>query len=172
LEPGLWISVGSASKSSKVLQDHPEWAVRDEQGELVNLHGPGSNRDQWTMCFGTEWMGYIKNKILELVRELGLSYVKLDLSVVTSAYRTEINKSGCYAKDHPYHKDHEESLIVIYERLFRLFDELQPLHLLGAQERFWLNAGALLHDIGWIEGQKGHHKTALRTILHNNFRFA
>ena len=49
----------------------------------------------------------------------------------------------------------------------KLFDELQPLHLLGAQERFWLNAGALLHDIGWIEGQKGHHKTALRTILHN-----
>ncbi|MFC1714579.1 YfcE family phosphodiesterase [Candidatus Poribacteria bacterium] len=49
----------------------------------------------------------------------------------------------------------------------RLFDELQRLHLLGAQERFWLNAGALLHDIGWIEGQKGHHKTALRTILHN-----
>ena len=48
----------------------------------------------------------------------------------------------------------------------KLFDELRPVHLLGAQERFWLNAGALLHDIGWIEGQKGHHKTALHTILH------
>ena len=47
----------------------------------------------------------------------------------------------------------------------RLFDELQPLHNLGAQERVWLNIGALLHDIGWIEGQKGHHKTALHTIL-------
>jgi len=47
----------------------------------------------------------------------------------------------------------------------KLFDELQPLHNLGNQERFWLHAAGLLHDIGWIEGQKGHHKTALRTIL-------
>jgi putative phosphoesterase len=47
----------------------------------------------------------------------------------------------------------------------RLFDELQPLHLLRAEERFWLHAASLLHDIGWIEGQKGHHKTALRIIL-------
>jgi len=50
----------------------------------------------------------------------------------------------------------------------KLFDELQPLHHLGAEERFWLNTGALLHDIGWIEGQKGHHKTALRTILNTS----
>lgn len=47
----------------------------------------------------------------------------------------------------------------------RLFDELRPLHGLGAEERFWLQCGALLHDIGWIEGQRGHHKTALRIIL-------
>ena len=48
----------------------------------------------------------------------------------------------------------------------RLFDELKPIHHLGEKERFWLHVGGLLHDIGWIEGQKGHHKTALRTILH------
>ena len=48
----------------------------------------------------------------------------------------------------------------------RLFDELKSWYTdLGEQERFWLHAGGLLHDIGWIEGQKGHHKTALRTIL-------
>lgn len=47
----------------------------------------------------------------------------------------------------------------------RLFDELQPLHRLGAEERFWLRCGGLLHDIGWTEGRKGHHKTSLRLIL-------
>jgi putative phosphoesterase len=47
----------------------------------------------------------------------------------------------------------------------RLFDELQPLHQLGAEQRFWLRCGALLHDIGWIEGRKRHHKTSLRLIL-------
>lgn len=46
----------------------------------------------------------------------------------------------------------------------RLFDELKSLHKLGENERFWLECAALLHDIGWIEGKKGHHKTALRII--------
>jgi putative phosphoesterase len=46
-----------------------------------------------------------------------------------------------------------------------LFDELQQLHQLGPQERFLLHNAAILHDIGWIEGQKKHHKTALRLIL-------
>ena len=47
----------------------------------------------------------------------------------------------------------------------QLFDELQSLHRLGAEERLWLQYAALLHDIGWIEGQQAHHKTALRIIL-------
>lgn len=47
----------------------------------------------------------------------------------------------------------------------RLFDELQPLHKLEAEDRFWLHCAALLHDIGWIEGKKEHHKTSLRIIL-------
>jgi CHAD domain-containing protein len=47
----------------------------------------------------------------------------------------------------------------------RLFEALQPLHGLGAQERLWLEWGALLHDIGWIEGAQQHHKTSLRLIL-------
>ncbi|MHB9130971.1 MAG: YfcE family phosphodiesterase [Armatimonadota bacterium] len=46
----------------------------------------------------------------------------------------------------------------------RLFDELQPLHQYGMQERCWLEYGAMLHDIGWVEGQQSHHKTALRII--------
>jgi alpha-galactosidase len=123
MEPGLWLSVGSAASASKVFKDHPEWSVRGENGEPVNLHTAG-DYDLNTMCFGTEWTGYIKKKILDLVHDVGLSFVKLDLTVATSAYITDYKRSGCCAKDHPYHKDREESLIVIYERLFKLFDEL------------------------------------------------
>lgn len=46
-----------------------------------------------------------------------------------------------------------------------LFDELEPLHQLGTVERFWLECAAMLHDIGWIQGQKSHHKNSLQMIL-------
>ena len=47
----------------------------------------------------------------------------------------------------------------------RIFDELQSIHHLSETERSWLVYAALLHDIGWIEGWKSHHKVSLRIIL-------
>jgi putative phosphoesterase len=52
-----------------------------------------------------------------------------------------------------------------------LFDELVPLHGLGDDERFYLQCAAMLHDIGWMEGQRRHHKTALRAILSADLPF-
>ena len=46
----------------------------------------------------------------------------------------------------------------------RLFDELAPLHGLGKGWRRRLHQAALLHDIGFAEGRKGHHKTSMRKI--------
>ncbi len=47
----------------------------------------------------------------------------------------------------------------------QLFDQLQEIHHLGDQERFWLTCAGILHDIGWIEGWQSHHKTGLQIIL-------
>ena len=41
----------------------------------------------------------------------------------------------------------------------------KPLHKLTKKDRFLLNYAGILHDIGWIKGQKGHHKTAMKLIL-------
>lgn len=68
----------------------------------------------------------------------------------------QLAESCHYAADHT----HQVTRLAL-----QLFDELQSLHGLGAEERLWLQYGALLHDIGWIEGQQAHHKTALRIIL-------
>lgn len=46
-----------------------------------------------------------------------------------------------------------------------LFDRLQVIHGLGPGERFLLEAGALLHDIGWWRGGKGHHLASMDLIL-------
>ncbi len=47
----------------------------------------------------------------------------------------------------------------------RIFDDLVELHHMGPQQRYWLQCAAILHDIGWIEGEKAHHKATLRIIL-------
>lgn len=47
----------------------------------------------------------------------------------------------------------------------RLFDGLKSLHNFGKEDRFLLQCAAILHDIGWVEGWRNHHKTALRIIL-------
>jgi exopolyphosphatase/pppGpp-phosphohydrolase len=46
-----------------------------------------------------------------------------------------------------------------------LFDQLQTVHQLPPADRDLLRYGAMLHDIGWIEGQQAHHKTAVRIIM-------
>jgi alpha-galactosidase len=124
MKPGLWISIGSATPDAKVYKEHPEWFVKSEDGQPGNLHQGSANKDFVTFCFGTGWVDYIKNKVLSLVNDYGLAYAKLDFAVITSAYVNDDAISGCYATDHPFHKDHHESFIVIYERLFKLFDEL------------------------------------------------
>lgn len=46
-----------------------------------------------------------------------------------------------------------------------LFDGLRPLHQLDDTQRSMLEYAAVLHDIGWKEGQEGHHKTSFQMIM-------
>jgi exopolyphosphatase/guanosine-5'-triphosphate,3'-diphosphate pyrophosphatase len=47
----------------------------------------------------------------------------------------------------------------------KLFGALDALHRFSDTEKKWLRCAALLHDIGWIDGQKKHHKNSLNRIL-------
>ena len=47
----------------------------------------------------------------------------------------------------------------------RLFAELQAIHGYDWNISLLLHCAARLHDIGWVEGQQGHHKTSQRLIL-------
>lgn len=121
MKPGLWVSVGSAETESRVFREHPEWFVKDEGGQYVNLHADGPVR---TACMSTDWSDYIRDILLGLVRDHGLTYLKLDFAIVTSAYIYDNSKTGCYAGDHPYHKDRNESFAMNYERCMKLFDDI------------------------------------------------
>ena len=124
MKPGLWISVATSTKNAKVYREHPEWFVQDEQGNPVFLHDESGNPNQVTACLGGAYFDYIKGKMLHLIKTHGLKYVKLDLAILTSAYRYNPYFTGCSAKNHEHHADREESYLAIYERCFKLFDEL------------------------------------------------
>ncbi len=61
-----------------------------------------------------------------------------------------------------YEREHSHQVAGL---ALELFDALRDAHELGEPERFWLYCAGVLHDIGWIQGQKGHHKTAQEMIL-------
>ncbi|MGA2582264.1 MAG: Ppx/GppA phosphatase family protein [Tepidisphaeraceae bacterium] len=66
-----------------------------------------------------------------------------------------------------WHKTHSEQVAGL---CMRLFDELQPLHGLGATERELIEYGALLHDIGWHIGRRGHHKHSMYLIVNGDLK--
>ena len=122
MRPGLWLSLAWADPASAPMKEHPEWFVKDKAGNLSNLHT--MNGKSRTACMATPWREYIRDKILGLVRDHGLAYVKLDLAIATSAYVYDDARTGCYAKDHPGHRGHEDSYDAIFTGCMKLFDEL------------------------------------------------
>ncbi len=123
MKPGIWMSIGAATADAEVFQEHPEWFVKNENKEPGNLHSEHDD-DFFTACYGTDWVEYIKELIVSMSNRYGLAYTKLDFAIAASAYVNHPDISGCYAADHPYHTDHHESLLVIYERVLELFDKL------------------------------------------------
>lgn len=123
MKPGLWVTVSMAQPYSQVYKDHQEWFVEDKNGNKANLHTehPG---DGLTACMGTDWKDHLKQVVLRLIKEHGLVYSKLDFAIATSAYVYDLERTGCYSGKHPFHRDHEESYGVIYERCMQLFNEL------------------------------------------------
>jgi exopolyphosphatase/guanosine-5'-triphosphate,3'-diphosphate pyrophosphatase len=69
-------------------------------------------------------------------------------------------------EEEPHHVQHVAALAV------QLFDELEDLHGLGNHDRFILEAGALLHDIGWSVAQEGpgHHRQSARLIREHGWK--
>ena len=84
------------------------------------------------------------------------------LANLDSQQQTELKAVIGLAKTCDYEAGHSHQVTRL---ALLLFDELEPLHKLGLNQRFWLECAGILHDIGWIEGWHNHHKTALRVIL-------
>jgi exopolyphosphatase/pppGpp-phosphohydrolase len=91
------------------------------------------------------------NEYLSITQLAGLSTCDIRLPVVQ-----RLAETCSYEASHT----HQVTRLAL-----RVFDQMKSNHHLGATERFWLEAAAILHDIGWVDGWRGHHKSSLRIIL-------
>lgn len=66
-----------------------------------------------------------------------------------------------------WNKAHSEQVARL---TLELFDQLKGLHGLDAADRDLIEYGALLHDIGWHIGQRGHHKHGAYLISNGDLR--
>ncbi len=166
MKPGLWVSLARLDGNSEIVEGKPQWIIRDKNGNISDLHNSSENNR--TVCMGTDWYNYIRDLLLHFVNDYGLAYVKLDLAIVTSAYVYNTEETGCYATDHPFHRDHEESYDVIYRRAMQLFDELHE----KAPELFidctFETAGKLqLMDYGFAKHADGNWLSNVNALAHS-----
>lgn len=84
------------------------------------------------------------------------------MTTPTADNKTLLTAVRTFAVACDYEREHSKHVTFLAERLF---DVLRPLHGLDESARLCLTCAGLLHDIGWIDGQKGHHKRSMEMIL-------
>lgn len=132
MQVGIWFTLAGVNAKSKIALQHPDWLIRDRKDKPTNLHSMAVYKDgpQWgdaltTMSLGSPYYDYIKNCISGYIKELGVTYVKLDLSILTSAYVYQPGLTGDYGADSPkLYRDHASSYWAIYQRCMQLMDSL------------------------------------------------
>ncbi len=132
MQVGIWFTLAGVNAKSNIAQQHPDWLIKDRKGNPANLHNIVSEKDGtgWgaalkTMSLGSPYYDHIKNCISNYIKELGVTYVKLDLSIVASAYVHQPDLSGDYETNRSkLYRDHASSYWTIYERCQQLMDDL------------------------------------------------
>ena len=132
MQVGIWFTVAGVNAKSNIALQHPDWLIKDSKGNAANLHSLGINKDGtgWgaamkTMSLGSPYYDYIKNCISTYIKQLGVTYVKLDLSIAASAYVHQPDLSGDYETNaSKLYNDRASSYYTIYERCMQLMDDL------------------------------------------------
>jgi alpha-galactosidase len=122
MKPGMWFSFSTADVKSKIVREHPEWIIRDRSGNPECLHAWS---DRWyTMSMSSPWYDHMLNIMKKYVRECRLAYVKLDLTVVTSAYELDYNHTGDFDAQGKGYRDRESSYYELYAKTMQFMDDL------------------------------------------------
>jgi alpha-galactosidase len=128
MKPGMWFSFATANVESKVVKEHPEWILKDKNGDPTLIHVITDNtlgEKSYTMSMASPWYDYILDILSDYIRTCNLSYVKLDLAAALGSYQPDPDASGDYegggVKEY---KDRASSYWAIFQRTLDFCDDL------------------------------------------------
>ena len=107
---GLWLNIGNdyGQQGSR-----PEDNSDDFHG---NVKGFGfSTRGLKTRCFASKHREIMAEKLIELARQYGVDYFKLDFSNIMSPYG--MMPYGCHSKEHAHHNDYSDAVFEQYQSM-------------------------------------------------------
>jgi alpha-galactosidase len=120
IDLGLWMSVPSVHKDAPIYREHPEWLLRDDNGEPIFMFGWP---DTHLMCLESDYRHWILDEMDRVAKQHEVKLLKLDLVAVRDPYQP--NKwSGCHHKGH-WHRTHKASHLGIYRNMLGLMDEMR-----------------------------------------------
>lgn len=106
---GLWFNIGTDYGNSRA---HTKNDRKDIDGKDEVLGFSGTRNVQ---CLASEHREIVSDKLLDLTKQYGVDYFKMDFSSIVSPYG--ILPPGCHCEDHEYHKNHADSVVAEYESM-------------------------------------------------------
>lgn len=95
IKPGLWFEPEMISEKSKLFQNHPEYALKDPNGNYILM------RHQLILdLVNPECREYITNKIDKAIKDFNPIYVKWDFNRLFSDFSSEYSYGGKYIYDY------------------------------------------------------------------------
>lgn len=150
---GLWVPLAAIGTATAEYRSHPEWAALDQQGKEKFTNTAAGTKI--VMCLASPFRDAAADRVIQLIEQYHLAYVKLDLTTIFNAYG---ESPGCWAKGHN-HESWAESLGEIYEgisHVTRRIYEKHPDVLLDLTFELWgqkhlIDAGLLAAgDLDWL----------------------
>ena len=128
MKPGMWISFATVNVESKVAKEHPEWILKDKNGDpafIQDIRDGTLGEKCYTMSMASPWYDYILEIISDYIRTCNLSYVKLDIAVAIGPYQPDPTVSGDYEGGGvKSNKDRASSYWAIFQKTLEFCDDL------------------------------------------------
>ena len=180
--PGIWIGPWMVSDRGQVFKDHPEWMVKDMEGNLIEFMNPLGEDNIWAYrgklhyCLDTshpEAFEYLR-QVFRTLRKWGYKYYKTDFMFWGSMDRFEGGWMHDGINAHNLIKNKAERPLIKRHtpgktRMEYFVDVLKMIREEIGEESIWLGCGQpIWSSIGYVDSMRVSRDVGARWAAHNS----